>query len=66
MNILRGNKIKLKKKGRLKMTEIEKLKAGLEYCYYDKEAMALKRNALIQCSRYNAISDIDEYSSAHS
>ena len=41
------------------MTEIEKLEAGRKYCYYDQEAMARKRNALVQCAKYNAISDID-------
>lgn len=31
-----------------KMTEIEKLKAGLEYCYDDPDAIVRKVNALNQ------------------
>ena len=31
------------------MTEIEKLEAGLEYCYDDPEVEARKENAIIQC-----------------
>ena len=41
------------------MTEIEKLEAGLEYCYDDSEVEARKENAIIQCKEYNAIDDID-------
>lgn len=41
------------------MTELEKLKAGLEYCYDDSEVEALKENAIEQCSIYNAIPDTD-------
>ena len=29
------------------MTELEKLKAGLEYCYDDEEVDALKEHAMI-------------------
>ncbi len=39
------------------MTEIEKLEAGLEYCYDDSEVEARKENAIIQCKEYNAIDD---------
>ena len=31
------------------MKEIEKLKAGLEYCFDDEEVAALKGNAIINC-----------------
>ena len=41
------------------MTELEKLKAGLEYCYDDAEVEALKLNAIEQCKIYNAIDDAD-------
>ena len=41
------------------MTEIEKLEAGLEYCYDDPEVEACKENAIIQCREYNAIDDTD-------
>lgn len=39
------------------MTELEKLKAGLEYCYDDPEVEALKERAIILCREYNAIDD---------
>ena len=41
------------------MTELEKLKAGLEYSYDDAEISALKENAIIQCRKYNTIDDTD-------
>ena len=41
------------------MTELEKLEAGLEYCYDDAEVSARKENAIIQCKKYNAIDDTD-------
>lgn len=41
------------------MTELEKLEAGLEYCYDDPEVAALKTNAIRQCRAYNAIDDED-------
>ena len=41
------------------MTEIEKLEAGLEYCYDDEEVSARKENAIIQCRKYNDIDDTD-------
>ena len=41
------------------MTELEKLKAGLEYCYDDPEVEALKERAIIWCREYNAIPDDD-------
>ena len=37
------------------MTELEKLKAGLEYCYDDPEVEALKERAILFCREYNAI-----------
>ena len=42
------------------MTELEKLKAGLEYCYDDPEVEALKERAIIWCREYNAIPDDDD------
>ncbi|MBR1882499.1 MAG: sugar O-acetyltransferase [Muribaculaceae bacterium] len=39
------------------MTELEKLKAGLEYCYDDPEVEALKERAIVWCREYNAIDD---------
>lgn len=45
----------------MKMTEIEKLEAGLEYCYDDPEVVARKENAIIQCRKFNEIeNDIPE------
>lgn len=41
------------------MTELEKLEAGLEYCYDDPEVAARKENAVLQCRAYNAIDDTD-------
>ena len=41
------------------MTELEKLKAGLEYCYDDPEIESLKENAILECRKYNAIDDTD-------
>lgn len=41
------------------MTELEKLEAGLEYCYDDPEVAARKEHAIIMCREYNAIEDTD-------
>ncbi|MBR1496393.1 MAG: sugar O-acetyltransferase [Oscillospiraceae bacterium] len=41
------------------MTELEKLKAGLEYCYDDEEVDALKEKAIIWCRDYNALDPLD-------
>lgn len=41
------------------MTEIEKLEAGLEYCFDDPEVAARKERAIINCRTYNAIDDTD-------
>ncbi len=41
------------------MTELEKLEAGLEYCYDDPEVEARKEKAILQCKKYNAIDDTD-------
>ena len=41
------------------MTELEKLDAGLEYCYDDPDVDARKENAILQCKKYNAIDDTD-------
>lgn len=41
------------------MTELEKLKAGLEYCCDDAEVDALKERAIIWCGKYNALDPLD-------
>lgn len=41
------------------MTELEKLRAGLEYCYDDAEVDALKEQAIIWCQRFNALDPLD-------
>lgn len=41
------------------MTELEKLEAGMEYCYDDPEVETRKENAILQCRKYNAIEDTD-------
>ena len=41
------------------MTELEKLRAGLEYCYDDPEVDALKEQAIIFCQKYNALDPLD-------
>ena len=37
------------------MTELEKLDAGLEYCFLDAEVVARKENALEICCEFNNI-----------
>ena len=41
------------------MTELEKLRAGLEYCYDDKEVDALKEAAIRWCMAFNALDPLD-------
>lgn len=41
------------------MTELEKMNAGLEYCYDDPEVDALKERAILWCQRYNALPPLD-------
>ena len=41
------------------MREIDKLKAGLEYCYSDEEVYALKERAIKNCEIYNSIDGTD-------
>jgi len=41
------------------MTELEKLDAGLEYDFWDKEVDRRKLNAVIGCEKLNAISVLD-------
>ena len=41
------------------MTELEKLRAGLEYCYDDEEVDALKERAIIWCQKFNALDPLD-------
>jgi acetyltransferase (isoleucine patch superfamily) len=38
-----------------KMTELEKLKTGLEYNFYDEEVAGVKGNALKKCQILNSI-----------
>lgn len=43
------------------MTELEKMDAGLEYCFFDRGVVSRKENAFLLCKEFNAIdpSDID-------
>ena len=41
------------------MTELEKLAAGLEYCFFDESVVARKENALKGCAKFNAIDPSD-------
>lgn len=41
------------------MTELEKLEAGLEYCFLDEEVAARKERALILCREFNSIHPSD-------
>ena len=41
------------------MKEIEKLRAGLEYCFDDEEVAELKNNAIKNCQIYNNIDNND-------
>ena len=41
------------------MREIEKVQAGLEYCFFDEEVAMRKRSAVIACQKYNAIDAAD-------
>ena len=41
------------------MTELEKLNAGLPYCYVDAEMIARKSRAIKWCEEYNAIDGTD-------
>lgn len=41
------------------LTEIEKLEAGLVYCYDDEEVSARKEKAIVECQAYNQIDDRD-------
>ena len=40
------------------MKEIDKLKAGLEYCFDDEEVAELKLNAVKNCEIYNNIDGV--------
>lgn len=42
------------------MKEIDKLKAGLEFCYDDEEVDAIKQNAIKNCKIYNSIDSEDK------
>lgn len=41
------------------MTELEKLDAGLEYCFLDKEVAARKERAFLLCRKYNTTNPLD-------
>ena len=41
------------------MKEIDKLKAGLEYCFTDKDVENMKVNAVKNCQIYNSLDDTD-------
>ncbi len=41
------------------MTELEKMKAGLEYCYDDPEVDGIKQQAIIWNREYNALDPLD-------
>ena len=41
------------------MTELEKMQAGLEYCYDDEEVDAVKEQAIIWCREFNALDPLD-------
>jgi len=41
------------------MTELEKLEAGLEYCYDDPEVHGRKERAMRFCQQYNALDPLD-------
>ena len=41
------------------MTELEKLNAGMEYCYDDEEVDALKERAIVWCREYNMLDPLD-------
>lgn len=47
------------KAGTLKMTELEKLDAGLEFCFADPEVEARKGNAVALCRKLNSIPHTD-------
>ena len=42
------------------MTELEKLEAGLEYSFWDKEVNARKQHAMTETAKLNAIDPQDE------
>lgn len=41
------------------MTELEKLKAGMEYNFFDKEVASIKENAVKKCRQFNSIDPSD-------
>lgn len=41
------------------MTELEKLEAGLEYCFFDDEVEERKKQAVEGCSKFNRIEPLD-------
>lgn len=42
------------------ISELEKMKKGLEYCYDDEEIVSIKDNAIIQSEKYNRIDPNDK------
>ena len=41
------------------MTELEKMKAGLEYNFFDSEVAQIKENAVKKCQKFNSIDPSD-------
>lgn len=41
------------------MTELEKLEAGLEFCFFDPQMVAIKENALRLCTEFNNLDPAD-------
>ncbi len=41
------------------MTELEKLKAGLEYCFFDEEVELSKKRAVVGCDRFSRVDPLD-------
>lgn len=41
------------------MTELEKLEAGLEYCFFDEEVEWRKKRAVVGCARFNKVEPLD-------
>ena len=46
------------------MTELEKLEAGLEYSFRDKEVNARKQHAMVETAKLNAIASTSTWGTA--
>lgn len=42
------------------MSELEKLKAGMDYCFDDEEIIAIKDNASMECDKLNSINTLNK------